>query len=728
MNETEYSFNSQDYDVTIRLYNGINDVLLTNTAWDNLTLEDNIFQYFIRGSIVINTPYDSLERESPEALGATSSKKEQIVYKFRNDGRDTLYIAIKPKNKELESLGNASIDLSDGKWLIELETVIYDVQDMPHGNPTDKRKTLYFWEKTYQMMLERDSEFTTANTGPNAAKQNQDQTSDTDRSLTTGGAVAALLQHHEEFKKHAQLTNNPAFWNSGNENNLLFYTSPINAKFIDDLEYLYSVHTADESYDNQPCILKLERATAKGEPKQFSLLPIQEYLKKAGNAIGAPGEYQLEHYFIQENAYSNDDLMPPIQKAPLEKGAIKEIKADDFTIIRQYQIIDFAGGDYYKNLANRRIASFNATAGQFNIESAYHKAEEWKNFYQKSVATSILTKAPTDRLPLTPYIRDGYNTRVDFSILPNNIGRLVLGRNKMIKYYLFSNLGISFSTRGLTFRQAGRFFGLSKQTLNDKEFDDKLEGQYLATEVIHHFSNTNRSYYTQMVGVKTHVYKDGTPFNSDDLILLKGSSSQGASSPRPNTKTPQSEQGGSVEGDLLGEVPPLPTNPQATDPNGGPNPLLPPIEGDASLPVSTNGAVAPNDLRAYMEQQITNSKLNGFIPADGAKYGIDGTPSSWANYFTALAGKESSYNVNTVGDIGRFVGNSNGLYQLSPNDAVNYRLQSAPFSQAQLTDPKINANAAIQIHESLVIRDGVIASNGRGASRYWGPLRVGWTP
>jgi hypothetical protein len=723
MSDTEYSFNAQDYDVTIRLYNGINDVVLTNTAWDDLVLEDNIFNYFIKGSIIINTPYDSLERDSPESLLLTNTTKESIVYKFRNDGRDTLYISIKPKNKELASLGNASIDLSDSKWLIELETIIYDVKDMAHGNPTDKKKVLYFWEKTYQMMLERDTEFSTANTGENANRPNQDQASDLDRSQTTGGALASLLNQHEEFRKHAQLTTNPEFWNSGHSDNLLFYTSPVNSKFIDDLDYLYSIHTADESFNSQPCLLKLERAANKGEPKQFSLLPFKTYFEKAGKSVSAPGEYQLEHYFIQENTFSNDDKMPNIRKAPLEKGAVKEIKAEDFTTIKQYQIVDLAGGDYAKNLPNRRIASYNHSAGQFNIEAGEHKAEEWKKFYKESVAPSILTQTTVDRLPLTPYIEKGFNTQVDFSMLPNNIGRLAVGRNKMINYFLFSNLGISFSTKGLTFRQSGRFFGLSKLTLNDKEFDDKLEGQYFVTEVIHHFSNTERSYYTQMVGVKTHVYKEATPFVGDDLILLKG-----ASSPRPNTKTPQSEQGGSIEGDLPGEVPPLPTNPQTTDPNGGPNPLLPGIEGDASLPVNANGTVAPNNLRAYMEQQITSSKLNGFIPADGAKYGIDGTPSSWANYFTALAGKESSYNVNTVGDIGRFVGNSNGLYQLSPNDAVNYRLQSAPFSQSQLTDPKINANAAIRIHESLVISDGVIASNGRGASRYWGPLRIGWTP
>lgn len=583
MNETDYSFNAQDYEVSIRLYNGVNDVYLTNTAWDDLYLEDNIFDIFVKGSIVINTPFDSLERESVEAILFTKSTKEKIVYKFRNDGRDTLYISIKPKNMELAVLGEQNMDLSDEKWLLELETVIYDVRDMAHGNPTDKKKTLFFWEKTYQMMLERDSDFSTSTTGSNEGKANQDQVNDTERSQTTGGSLASLLLRHEEFKKHAELTTDPNEWNAGSDSNLIYYTSPINSKFIDDLLYLYDAHVSDDSYDNQPCLLKLERAKSKGRPKQFSLKPFRKYFEEAGKSVSQPGKYQLEHYFIEENAYSNDDKIPFIQKAPLEKGVVNEIKADEFTIIKQYQIVDLVGGDYYKNLANRRIAFHNVTNGQFNIDSTLHKAEQWKQFYSTSVAPSILTRDINDRLPLTPYIKNGLNTTVDISILPSSIGRLAVGRNRILRYYLFSNLGISFSTKGLTFRQPGRFFGVSKRTVNYTEFDHKLEGQYLTTQVIHHFSNTERSYYTQMVGVKTHMYKSDTTFNSDDLILISAS---GEPSTPSSVKTSTPETPPPLERPrppLLQPQPPtfpvipstLPTLPLPEDGGFTPNPPIP---------------------------------------------------------------------------------------------------------------------------------------------------------
>jgi len=146
----------------------------------------------------------------------------------------------------------------------------------------------------------------------------------------------------------------------------------------------------------------------------------------------------------------------------------------------------------------------------------------------------------------------------------------------------------------------------------------------------------------------------------------------------------------------------------------------------------TGNSVDPNSLYTYLVDRLKTSKLNGYVPRDGSVYGIDGTPESYARFMTSLAGKESSFKTTTVGDVGRFVGNSNGLFQLSPNDALNYKLQSTPFTIRQLQDPFLNSDAAVRIMETLITRDGAITSysNGRygGAAAYWGPLRRGFKP
>ena len=130
----------------------------------------------------------------------------------------------------------------------------------------------------------------------------------------------------------------------------------------------------------------------------------------------------------------------------------------------------------------------------------------------------------------------------------------------------------------------------------------------------------------------------------------------------------------------------------------------------------------------YLRDKIASSELNGYVPADGDKYGINGSPESWANFLTNLAYIESGFNNNATGDIGKYVGGSNGLFQLSPNDAINYGFQKEPFTIDQLRDPNFNMDIAVKIATKWVKEDGSIALGGQGMARYWGPLSRGWTP
>jgi hypothetical protein len=154
------------------------------------------------------------------------------------------------------------------------------------------------------------------------------------------------------------------------------------------------------------------------------------------------------------------------------------------------------------------------------------------------------------------------------------------------------------------------------------------------------------------------------------------------------------------------------------------------------LETDSKSKVNPTQLHGFVQGRMANSKLNGFVPMDGERFGITtGSQQEWADYFTGLAYVESGFGTKVVGDVNvaRIPGNSNGLYQLSPNDAMNYGLRDRPFTMAELQDATANVDAAIKIHEKLVTEDGVIAGRKEGggwagASRYWGPLRRGVTP
>jgi hypothetical protein len=174
---------------------------------------------------------------------------------------------------------------------------------------------------------------------------------------------------------------------------------------------------------------------------------------------------------------------------------------------------------------------------------------------------------------------------------------------------------------------------------------------------------------------------------------------------------------------------------------------------DTSPPPATSCG-APTNLTAAQKERwnaqfnrmnrlIKGSALEGYVPADGAKHGITtGSSEEWAAFYANLGVQESGNQNQVVGDEGRFVGNSNGIYQLSPLDYANYRgdmekagltpgttIDGKPaFTIEQLRDPEINSRATIAISERLIKQDGAIGGNSTtGMAKYWGPLRRGWT-
>lgn len=517
MAESTYTYNTTDYEMSVVLWNGVHRVALKPEGWENLIIEEDIFDWKVKGSIEINASYENFERESENAIEIFDDKTK-MIYKFRNDGRDTLYIYIRPKNTGPLP---ASGDFEHKFWGIELEAVIYDVKDFQSQNITNKVKQLFFWDKTYQMMMEKNIEFTTATVGANKGNTQIHKLNNEKRSLPTGEAIGELLKNDEDFMKHSKLVGDAKEWNLGDKKNKVLYTSPTNYSFLDDLDYLLLQHTSTESEKFQPCIFRFERSAAKGEPKQFSFKSIKNYFEKAGKS--APGDYQVEHLIFEEYNMDHGNSVPIIkvpQQNTVSSDYNKNVSAEDYSVIKHYKIVDLSGLDNATRLYNRFITSHNYKKGQFNIEIKEHKSEKYKEFFKDNIVPNILTESTEERLPLTKYIKDGHNSRYHFSTALTEESRIADGRNKLINFYLFSNIGIAFSLRGMTIRQPGRFFGLARNTKNDREYDHKLEGQYFATNVTHHFSNKNRSYYNQVVAVKVHTFREETKLPEDDNILI----------------------------------------------------------------------------------------------------------------------------------------------------------------------------------------------------------------
>lgn len=133
-----------------------------------------------------------------------------------------------------------------------------------------------------------------------------------------------------------------------------------------------------------------------------------------------------------------------------------------------------------------------------------------------------------------------------------------------------------------------------------------------------------------------------------------------------------------------------------------------------SLSPNKNGMVDRNQLyRAYVDK-FRASKLNGFVPSDGAKYGITkGTPEEWARFALATSIQESSLNAFAHGG---------GLNQFETADLRRYGVNGA------VSDPDAQSQALVNQWSSAITRDGYIRgmrgpNEWGGATAYFGSIR-----
>lgn len=140
--------------------------------------------------------------------------------------------------------------------------------------------------------------------------------------------------------------------------------------------------------------------------------------------------------------------------------------------------------------------------------------------------------------------------------------------------------------------------------------------------------------------------------------------------------------------------------------------------GGGVSPIQTRGGkVDAQSLYRSAVQRFRGSPLDGFVPADGAKFGITkGTPEEWARLATAVGMQESGLQVNPKST----EAGSAGLFQFGAQDLARRGLGS------DVTNVNAQLEATAREFEQAR-KSGIISgqSGGRwvGPSRYFGSLR-----
>lgn len=142
--------------------------------------------------------------------------------------------------------------------------------------------------------------------------------------------------------------------------------------------------------------------------------------------------------------------------------------------------------------------------------------------------------------------------------------------------------------------------------------------------------------------------------------------------------------------------------------------------GAVNVAQGGNQAVDAKSLYNHLVERFRNSKLSGFVPADGRQFGITtGSPEEWARFAVALAYQESGMRARPPPEPNNKFGvtGTAGLYQFGPNDLARRGLGRDPTN--------VNAQITAMIGEiEKSKRAGAIrGARNTGGAAYFGSIR-----
>lgn len=470
------------------LYNHKQRVEIPTRAIKVLCVEDDLLSWPLRGYVVIDSRMEAFER----------AQDFDLFYFLRSDSRDEIRIEIQP----IVEKGN----LPDRIWKIELEGAIYDVEDLEHPDMTIKAKKLYFWDKKFQQLLEKNIQWSTANgkrfttyTGNQPCPRPIAHATDVERSMYTGEAIASLLSHagYEQFIDLEK-------WNWGKSK--ILFTAKADWTIWECIQYILTQQISDDGKCDI-CILEWNRAS-----KKWNLTPVWRLFENAGTT--EPKELQIEHMFFEETIAQNPTpVVAPKAPMNMETSYEKDIKADEFNKIRNYRFSQTSGLDNSKAFLTRPIYSHWHKKKQFDVDAKENEIKNVKEkFFKKNYVEYVLSQDKYPVMTMNQTKKQQKSIDPQFSPIstlePQNdrFIRSLEGRGKILYAGIFLNQNLVIRMTGSTHRLAGTFIGVDRiKTSSDTIYDYQLCGQYLVTSVKHIIQQ--QKFVNDITMVKVHAYQ-----------------------------------------------------------------------------------------------------------------------------------------------------------------------------------------------------------------------------
>jgi hypothetical protein len=487
--------NNQDYQIVLTLYNPQGSIFPLNTAsLVSLVIEESSLQWYKKGTLILKNSENVLERRPNELFS------RDFNYKFRNDGRDLLFVSIKPvSNKGSLYSDEYPPELYEMFYIFS----IYDTEDIPGSSLKDKNLKLFFWEIDYQLFLETNLDWSTNQVLYQQFPQLNGQSSnlpDEQRKVFTGLALKSLIEETLNVKSQPQKF---GFWDPGASK--IFYSSPTCNTAIYDFDYLFKRHVSsklDGNIEGDLPFLYRDRFS-----KTWNLIPLTVLFSQAIDSNKNAGVLQREQ-FILLDTMPTSVIIPSLSHTPQDLTGTRNLNLGILSNIENYQFVNMAAIDNTLLLRTIPCYHYNYNQSKFGVDFEDNDIENIKTYYQKNYANRFqLNTKPKALFTLNRSKIESEAINPVYSYEDAKVNRYADSRNLVLHSSLFLNECLSFSVLGSTYRQANVFIGLDRESGSvDTDFDERLLGQWFTIKVNHVFTST--SYTNNIVAIKPHSNKD----------------------------------------------------------------------------------------------------------------------------------------------------------------------------------------------------------------------------
>ena len=472
-----------------------------------LDIEEDSREWYKKAALTIKVPDNVLEIKATD--------KDDRYYKFRNDGRDIIYITIKPINDDVINAPAEPIDYD--VWGMNYKFVIYDRKENLNGDTTkQKTLTLYLWEFDYQVFAETNLDWSTNEVLPEAYPTKKNlipaYLTDEEKLVPTGLAIKSLI------KSALNKFETPRFskeWDIGSSK--IFYNSFANNSVVVDVNYLLKKHVSSQAGTDtgaDPAILSRTRYNTNWQLRSFSTLFSNAVEQQAlsnnmlGMSVPAAGSLQREIItIIKQGGGPDENSLFTLPVTPFTSSKNKNTNYQDPTRskIKNFQIVDMASLDSVQELVTTPCYSNNFKDKMFDLDFQNNEISNIKKFIQRNYSNKLrLISNPDTLLTLNKTKLETTSVKNVYSFGPDRISRLAESRNLILYSALFYNTSISFTAPGSSQRQANTFISVEGSNSSVRnEFQNKLLGQWFVYNVVHSFTETK---YTNAVNaVRLHA-------------------------------------------------------------------------------------------------------------------------------------------------------------------------------------------------------------------------------